>query len=153
MVVRHMCDRPDCINPAHLLLGTQQQNILEMVFRGRHGKHFSRPTFSRKESVENTPASILYRKSKEDGTGCLVWTGYLMKSGHGRLSIRKKMTLAHRVAWEIENGSIPKGKVIRHMCHNPACIKVAHLAIGTQADNLADSRVDGKLVRKSIGVL
>jgi len=36
LVVRHACDWPPCINPLHLLLGTQQQNIEDMVERGRH---------------------------------------------------------------------------------------------------------------------
>ena len=36
MVVRHICDNPRCINPLHLMLGTQQDNIDDMMERGRH---------------------------------------------------------------------------------------------------------------------
>lgn len=36
-VVRHRCDVPLCINPAHLILGTQAENIGDTVRRGRHG--------------------------------------------------------------------------------------------------------------------
>ncbi|MBX3031886.1 MAG: HNH endonuclease [Chloroflexi bacterium] len=36
LVIRHTCDRPPCVNPAHLLPGTQRENIADMMSRGRH---------------------------------------------------------------------------------------------------------------------
>lgn len=36
MCVRHTCDVRACINPAHLIVGTQAQNIGDMVARDRH---------------------------------------------------------------------------------------------------------------------
>lgn len=35
MVVRHKCDNPSCVNPSHLEVGTQRENILDMIYRGR----------------------------------------------------------------------------------------------------------------------
>ena len=35
VVVRHTCDNPPCINPAHLVEGTQAQNLHDMTDRGR----------------------------------------------------------------------------------------------------------------------
>lgn len=34
-VVRHTCDNPPCFNPAHLIDGTQKQNIHDSLRRGR----------------------------------------------------------------------------------------------------------------------
>lgn len=34
-IVRHTCDTPRCWNPAHLVGGTQQDNINDMITKGR----------------------------------------------------------------------------------------------------------------------
>ena len=36
--VRHICDNPPCCNPHHLLVGTYQDNIDDMVERNRQAK-------------------------------------------------------------------------------------------------------------------
>jgi hypothetical protein len=37
-IVMHTCDRRDCVNPAHLRLGTQAENIADMHDKGRYCK-------------------------------------------------------------------------------------------------------------------
>ena len=46
MLIRHTCDNRACINPEHLLLGTHNENMQDMVKRGRS------PT-------ENQPLAVL----------------------------------------------------------------------------------------------
>ena len=43
-VVRHTCDNPPCVNPDHLLLGTQQDNVNDKMTRGRHNDATVSPT-------------------------------------------------------------------------------------------------------------
>lgn len=38
-IIRHTCDNPACINPEHLLAGTQQDNINDCIARGRRYSH------------------------------------------------------------------------------------------------------------------
>lgn len=38
LVVRHTCDNAWCINPEHLIIGTQADNIRDAVARGRNAK-------------------------------------------------------------------------------------------------------------------
>lgn len=45
-VVRHTCDNPWCVEPTHLILGTQTDNVQDSVDRGRH----KNPSFTGSEN-------------------------------------------------------------------------------------------------------
>jgi hypothetical protein len=52
---------------------------------------------------------------------------------------------AHVWVWVQINGPIPKGLVVMHTCDNPSCILLAHLRLGTVADNKHDAGMKGRL--------
>lgn len=75
--------------------------------------------------------------------GCLEWMAGRNLLGYGTFAVNRIARLAHRVAWEIANGPIYPGLVVRHfVCSNPRCVNVAHLRLGTMADNAQDRVMD-----------
>lgn len=73
----------------------------------------------------------------EPNSGCRLWTG-LLQHEHGVMKVAGKQSQAHRVAWEVEKGTIPNGLWVLHNCGVGACINVAHLRLGTPLENRRD---------------
>lgn len=75
----------------------------------------------------------LFWAKVEKTDGCWNWTGATDANGYGRFS---RQGLAHRFAFVLENGPIPDGLVLDHICHNPRCVRPGHLRACTQKQNL-----------------
>lgn len=73
---------------------------------------------------------------------CYEWTGQT-RNGYGRFKIKGKYYTATRVVWELANGPISEGLVVRHKCDNPGCVRLEHLELGTQAENIQDTLARG----------
>jgi hypothetical protein len=70
--------------------------------------------------------------------GCHEWTGRLQPNGYGQVRANGKTAYAHRVAWELANGSLPRGAYVLHECDNRRCVNPEHLRLGTFQDNMDD---------------
>lgn len=51
LVVRHTCDRPRCVNPEHLRLGTTEDNVKDRDRRGRTARGQGHGSHTKPESV------------------------------------------------------------------------------------------------------
>ncbi len=69
------------------------------------------------------------------------------RQGYGRIPWQGKLAMAHKVSWELRNGPVPVGLLVRHKCHNPPCCNPEHLELGTQKDNMQDAVKAGRTFR------
>lgn len=73
-------------------------------------------------------------------TPCHVWQGGTDRNGYGQISYyidgRVVTRLAHIVAWEKENGPVPPGLELDHLCEIKPCRRPSHLEPVTHAVNM-----------------
>lgn len=67
---------------------------------------------------------------------CWSWEGTKDPGGYGSFPMAGKTVGAHRISFELANGTIPEGTEIDHRCHNRACVNPSHLRIATTKQNV-----------------
>jgi hypothetical protein len=67
--------------------------------------------------------------------------------GYGLLTWNARNATAHKIAYELEVGAIPKGKHLLHLCDTPSCVRPDHLQPGSHDDNVADKAAKGRQAR------
>lgn len=80
-------------------------------------------------------------------TRCWEWTGTLRPDGYGVIGLGRSdegIDRVHRVSWRMRRGEIPRGLFVLHRCDNPKCVRVGHLFLGTQLDNVKDCIAKGR---------
>lgn len=82
------------------------------------------------------------------GAGCWTWTAAKTPAGYGMFQIGVALTRrAHRVAWSLARGPVPRGLLVCHRCDNRLCVRPGHLFLGTSQDNVNDAVVKGRHAR------
>jgi hypothetical protein len=77
--------------------------------------------------------------------GCAFWIGAVSDDGYGRFTLPgNRCVRPHVFAWELVNGPVRAGQVVLHACDEPLCVRLDHLSIGTQRQNLADMSARGR---------
>lgn len=84
-----------------------------------------------------------WNKVKKTPT-CWLWIGGRFPKGYGMFTVKGIPRKAHRISWQIHNGSIPEGLLVLHHCDNPPCVNPKHLWVGTHQDNVDDSVSKGR---------
>jgi hypothetical protein len=85
-----------------------------------------------------------------DGEPCWAWGNVPGTNGYGRTQVNGKRWLAHRVAYDLLVGPIPKGLTIDHLCRNTWCVNPAHLeAVTLRVNNLRGGNAAAVNARKT----
>jgi DNA-binding Lrp family transcriptional regulator len=89
------------------------------------------------------------RVNKKDTNDCWEWTASLSGTvsythRYGIMRWKTEREYAHRIAWMITYGDIPKGLQVCHSCDNPKCCNPNHLWLGTMSDNIHDRDKKGR---------
>lgn len=86
----------------------------------------------------------LFDYYKPTASGCWEWSRGRLKSGYGAAYVDGRQQVAHRVAYELVRGQIPKGMYVCHRCDNPPCINPDHLWLGSHKENMHDAIKKGR---------
>lgn len=99
----------------------------------------SRPPIQRRRRHHTPEEARAYLAlcSRRRDDGCLDFTLAHNGDGYCQTTYRGRITLVHRLAYEVHVGPIPAGLTIDHLCGNRRCVEPAHLTLATLQENVA----------------
>ena len=80
---------------------------------------------------------------------CWRWLAASDSHGYGQMTVNYKRKKAHRLAYELLAGPIPKGMHLDHLCRHPWCVNPAHLEPVTPAENVRRGAAGLKVLLRS----
>ncbi len=117
--------------------------LCKTPFENGHGKGTHMKWCQRREEF------FWSKVDKTDPNGCWLYKGTISFEGYGYVNIgngvRRKQWQAHRFAWNLLKGPIPKGLCVLHTCDVRNCVNVEqHLYLGNRKDNARDKQLRGR---------
>jgi|SRR5882672_9518475 len=92
-------------------------------------------------NVEKETERFWLRVDKSGGPdACWPWVKSRNEHGYGYTNWGSHATRAHRLAYTLTYGPVPKGLHVLHRCDNPPCVNPSHLFLGTHQDNMTDMK-------------
>lgn len=80
---------------------------------------------------------------------CWLWEGAKQSGGYGRFIYEGFVDGAHRVAYRLLKGPIPKGLHVCHSCDTPSCVNPDHLWVGIAKQNQSDCIAKGRKAKQN----
>jgi len=88
---------------------------------------------------------IRKKLKKDEKSDCENYQGGKNQNGYGKISYYGKSCYTHDIILQDHSRQKrPELLETRHLCHNPSCCNVNHLAWGTHSDNMIDTVKDGR---------
>jgi hypothetical protein len=100
------------------------------------------PRSGRPLSPQAEPPKPYY--TVDEATGCWIWRSTSSRNGYGMLRYGGEYVGAHRAYFAHYVAPIPAGRVVMHVCDQPACVNPDHLVLGTVEANMVDKRLKGR---------
>lgn len=89
------------------------------------------------DQLASVDAGKFWARVDFDGE-CWEWRGYRSTHGYGQFYVPaiRQVGLAHRIAYTLTIGEIPRHLEIDHLCRNRSCVNPSHMEPVTQRENV-----------------
>jgi hypothetical protein len=119
----------------------ERNRLKSTAYRRRLGikpRRVGRKPVERVVIPKPTPEERFWAKVDKDAAcSHWLWTARVSTHGYGGLLVNGKVVPAHRFAYALFNGPIPKGRHVHHKCGNKLCVNPAHLELLTASEHQA----------------